>query len=220
MISSVFFDLDGTLADTAPDLTTALNLILQEHHQPTLALEELKPYISLGVNAMIQKAFTINQDAPQFADLKQQFLDAYHQIGHQQTHVFKDIETVLSYIEKENMIWGVVTNKLRQFSEPIMQKLQLTQRATCIVSGDTTGFKKPHPQPILHACDISQCQPQTSVYIGDALTDINAGHAAGMKTLFAAYGYIMQDAVPSKWGATSNISTPKQIIDWLKKENS
>lgn len=218
MVSSVFFDLDGTLADTALDLTIALNLIRQK--PPDLTLEQVKPYVSLGINAMLKLALSISEDDPNFVKAKQQFLQAYQQGKHQETHVFVGMETVLEYLEKEDIIWGVVTNKLSHLAESIMQRLQLTQRASCIVGGDTTNFRKPHPQPILHACYISQCSPEKSVYIGDALTDIKAGHAAGMKTLSADYGYIPQDKNPKTWGADGNITTPKQIINWLKKENS
>lgn len=111
MISSIFFDLDGTLADTAPDLATALNQILLEWGKPTLPLETIRPAVSLGGNAMIKLAFAIEEDNPEFADLRQRFLEIYHERLHQDTHVFPGIEKALDYIETNNMIWGVITNK-------------------------------------------------------------------------------------------------------------
>jgi N-acetyl-D-muramate 6-phosphate phosphatase len=219
MISSVFFDLDGTLADTAPDLAAALNQVLKERNKPAISLETVRPSVSLGGNAMIKLAFAIAEDDPEFEDLKQRFLEIYHERLHQDTHIFPGIENVLNYLEEQNMIWGVVTNKPAWLTNPVMEQLNLTQRAACIVSGDTTEYSKPHPGSLLHACEIAHCDPETSLYIGDALRDIEAGRAAGMKTLTADYGYIAKDENPEDWNADGSISTAEEIIDWIRKEN-
>lgn len=219
MISSVFFDLDGTLADTAPDLAAALNQILQEQNKPALPLESIRPAVSLGGNAMIKLAFAMEEDDPEFDELRQRFLEIYHQRLHQDTHVFPGIGKTLDYIEANNMIWGVVTNKPEWLTHPVMEQLNLTQRTACIVSGDTTEFRKPHPGPMLYACELAKCVPETSLYVGDALRDIEAGRAAGMKTLIADYGYIAKDENPETWNADGSISEPEEIIDWLEKEN-
>ncbi|MCH8846523.1 MAG: HAD-IA family hydrolase [Proteobacteria bacterium] len=219
MISSVFFDLDGTLADTAPDLAAALNQILQEQNKPALPLESIRPAVSLGGNAMIKLAFSMEEDDPEFDELRQRFLEIYHQRLHQDTHVFPGIGKALDYIEANNMIWGVVTNKPEWLTHPVMEQLNLTQRTACIVSGDTTEFRKPHPGPMLYACELAKCVPETSLYVGDALRDIEAGRAAGMKTLIADYGYIAKDENPETWNADGSISEPEEIIDWLEKEN-
>ncbi len=219
MISSVFFDLDGTLADTAPDLAAALNQILQERGKPMLQLEAIKPAVSLGGDTMIKLAFGIHEDDPEFSHLRQRFLEFYDERLHRDTHVFPGIEKVLEYIEAKNIIWGVVTNKPEWLTNPVMEQLRLTERAACIVSGDTTAYRKPHPGPMLHACELAQCAPETAVYVGDALRDIEAGRAAGMKTLAADYGYIAEGENPNDWNADGSISKPEEIIDWLKKEN-
>lgn len=219
MISSIFFDLDGTLADTAPDLATALNQILLEWGKSILPLETIRPAVSLGGNAMIKLAFAIEEDDPEFADLRQRFLEIYHERLHQDTHVFPGIEKALDYIETNNMIWGVITNKPEWLTHPVMEQLSLTQRAACIVSGDTTEFRKPHPGPMLYACELAKCAPETSLYVGDALRDIEAGRAAGMKTLIADYGYIGKDENTDAWNADGSISEPEEIIAWLEKEN-
>jgi 2-phosphoglycolate phosphatase len=219
MISSVFFDLDGTLADTAPDLAAALNQILQERNKPAISLETIRPSVSLGGNAMIKLAFAIEEDDPEFEDLKQRFLEIYHERLHQDTHVFPGINNVLNYLEEQNLIWGVVTNKPEWLTNPVMEQLNLAQRAACIVSGDTTEYSKPHPGPMLHACEMAHCDPETSLYIGDALRDIEAGRAAGMKTLTADYGYIANDENPEDWNADGSIASAEEIIDWIRKEN-
>ena len=219
MISSVFFDLDGTLADTAPDLAAALNQVLHEQGKAALPLESIRPSVSLGGNAMVKLAFSIDEDDPEFEGLRIRFLENYQQRLHQDTHVFPGIDEVLDYLEGKNMTWGVVTNKPEWLTNPVMDQLQLTQRAACIISGDTTDYRKPHPGSMLHACEVARCDPETSLYVGDALRDIEAGRAAGMKTLTADYGYIASDEDPDEWNADGRISQPEEIIDWLKKEN-
>jgi len=168
---------------------------------------------------MVKLAFSIEEDDPEFDGLRIRFLDIYQQRLHQDTHVFPGIDEVLDYLERENMTWGVVTNKPEWLTNPVMEQLKLTQRAACIISGDTTDYRKPHPGSMLHACEVARCDPATSLYVGDALRDIEAGRAAGMKTLTAAYGYIANDENPDEWNADGNISKPEEIIDWLKKEN-
>ena len=219
MISSVFFDLDGTLADTAPDLAAALNQVLHEQGKPTLPMESIRPSVSLGGNAMVKLAFSIEEDDPEFDGLRIRFLDIYQQRLHQDTHVFPGIDAVLDYLEGKNMTWGVITNKPEWLTNPVMDQLKLTKRAACIISGDTTEYSKPHPGSMLHACEVAQCDPETSLYVGNALRDIEAGRAAGMKTLTADYGYIANNENPDDWNADGKISKPEEIIDWLKKEN-
>lgn len=220
MIASVFFDLDGTLADTAADLNAALNQILREQHKPAIPLEKIRPYVSLGSIAMIKQAFAITEEDPELENIRKYFLKTYRHKLNQQTCFFAGIEKVLKYMAEENITWGIVTNKPSWLSLPIIKHLGLTDSIACLVSGDTTEFKKPHPQPVLHACKMTQSQPDTSVYIGDALTDIEAGRAAGMKTLIATYGYIAEHEAPNKWDADGQVSTPEEIIYWLKKENN
>lgn len=220
MISSVFFDLDGTLADTAPDLTSSLNQVLREQNKPSVTVEKIRPFVSMGSNAMLKVAFLVEEDDPEFADIKQRFLETYKKNLHHETQLFPGMEKVLQYLEKENIIWGVVTNKPTWLTEPTMQYLQLIDRVACVVSGDTTKFQKPDPQPILHACKVTKSDPNQSVYIGDASRDIDAGRAAGMKTLVASYGYIAIDEDPNEWNADGNAPKPEAIIYWLKKENS
>ncbi len=220
MISSVFFDLDGTLADTAPDLAAALNQTLKERNEPAISLETVRPSVSLGSNAMIKLAFAIEEDDPEFENIRQRFLEVYYERLHRDTCIFPGMDNVLNYLEEKNIIWGVVTNKSAWLTTPLMEQLNLTQRAVCIVSGDTTKYSKPHPGSILHACDIAHCKPETSLYIGDALRDIEAGRAAGMKTLTADYGYITKGENPENWNADGSIATVEEIIDWIRKENN
>ncbi len=219
MITTVFFDLDGTLADTAPDLAGALNQLLEEQGQPKLSLENIRPTVSLGGNAMIHHAFEVKEDSQEFISLRQRFLDIYNTRMHSDTQLFPGMTEVLKTLESDGMIWGVITNKYAYLTDPLMQHLGLDKRASCIISGDSTGNKKPHPEPMYHACAITNSVPAGTLYIGDARRDIEAGRAAGMHTLIAQYGYIAADEDPAQWQADGMIAEPLAIIEWIDNFN-
>jgi len=215
MIKAVFFDLDGTLADTAPDLAASLNQLLAEQGKAVLTFDVIRPTVSLGGNALVRLAFNIDEDKPEFISLRQRFLEIYKSRLHSGTHLFPGMPRVLDTLESDGLVWGVITNKPSWLTLPLMQKLGLDKRAKCIICGDTTENKKPHPAPMLHACKITDSDPGCSLYVGDAERDIEAGRAAGMHTLIAQYGYIGKDEEPSQWQADGVISDPGEIIDWI-----
>ncbi len=215
MINAVFFDLDGTLADTAPDLAWALNELLVENHKPALPFAIIRPVVSHGGNAMIKLGFGLNENEPGFSELRERFLQIYQTRLHNGTHLFPGMEDVLDTLEQQSITWGVITNKPGWLTSPLMEKLDLMHRAACVVSGDSTIERKPHPAPMYLACELSGSDPATSVYVGDAERDIRAGRAAGMHTLVALYGYIDTHEKPEQWNADAMIATPADIITWL-----
>jgi len=215
MITTVFFDLDGTLVDTAPDLAAAVNQLLTEQGQSTLSLDSFRPIVSQGSDAMIKHAFSIEDDAPEFASLRQRFLEHYSQGMHSNTHLFPGIPEVLEVLETNNIIWGVITNKPAWLTQPLMEYLGLDKRAACIISGDTTEYRKPHPAPMQYACGLTKSNPANTLYIGDAKRDIEAGRAAGMHTLIAQYGYICTNDDLEQWHADDIITKPDDIIPWI-----
>ncbi len=211
----VLFDLDGTFADTAPDLAYALNLTLELHGRTPLPLEVVRPYVSHGGMALIRLGFGLEPEHPEFAGLRQQFLDFYQSNLTRGTRLFPGIEALLDQLEARKISWGIVTNKPGWLTDPLMEQLNFTQRATCIVSGDTTAKSKPNPEPIFHACKIAGTQPGETLYVGDAERDIIAGNRAGTRTLAALFGYIGNNDRPELWQADGAISHPLQILDWL-----
>ena len=212
----LLLDLDGTLADTAPDLAWALNKVLQEEGHSPLALEKIRPTVSLGAVAMIRGAFGIDEDDEKFADLKYRFLQAYSEDIGQHTVLFDGMEQLLATLDEKGAPWGIVTNKVSWLTDPLMHELGLDTRTACIVSGDTAAHPRPHPAPLLHACELLQCRPEEALYVGDARRDIEAGQRAGMATLVAAYGYLDDADDPASWKADGSVETPMQILDWLK----
>ena len=219
MIRTILFDLDGTLLDTAPDLANALNTLLIEQGLPALPYESIRPVVSHGGRALIETGFALQEGDPGFDDLRQRLLEIYRDTLSARTRLFPGMEEVLAQLEARRFNWGVVTNKPAWLTEPLLEDLRLAQRAACIVSGDTTANRKPHPEPMLYACTKAGSQASQCVYIGDAQRDIEAGRQAGMKTLAALYGYIGTEDQPEDWGADASIENPLAILEWLDAYN-
>jgi len=219
MINTVFFDLDGTLADTAPDLAGALNALLLEKGKQVLDFAQIRPVVSHGGNALLRLAFDITEDEPGFNQLRKRFLEIYEARLHNSTTLFDGMDNVLATLEEEQFIWGVITNKPRWLTEPLMQQLGLAHRAACIISGDSTDHSKPHPAPMQLANKATKTRPATTLYIGDAKRDIEAGKAAGMHTVVALYGYVGTDDIPEDWGADGWVNSPAEIMDWIHSFN-
>ncbi|HDP88604.1 MAG TPA: phosphoglycolate phosphatase [Thioalkalivibrio sp.] len=214
-IRTVLFDLDGTLLDTAPDMAAALNAVLAEEGFPQLPFAHIRGHVSHGSNALVKLGFGQEQDEADFQRRRQRFLDVYNENLHLDTELFPGMASLLAYIERHGMNWGVVTNKPAFLTDPLMASLGLAARAACIVSGDTTDERKPHPKPMLHACELAGSHADECVYVGDASRDIEAGRRAGMATLVALYGYINEFQKPEEWGADAMINEPREILDWL-----
>ncbi len=214
-IEAVLFDLDGTLADTALDLGAALNRLLLEEGRQTLTLQQFRPHTSNGTRGLLGAGFGIAPGDAAYAGLVQRFLKHYEGALCENTALFPGIAELLSDLETRGIRWGIVTNKPQRFTLPLIEGLGLRQRCVCIVSGDTAPRPKPHPAPLLLACFIAQTQPSRTLYVGDDQRDIVAGHAAGMGTVAAAYGYLGVDEPVSSWQAHAIVTQPAQILGLL-----
>jgi len=213
--SAILFDLDGTLVDTAPDLAFALNTLLEQEGYSALPYEDIRPVASHGSPGLLSLGFGISTKDQNFPILQKRFLQLYQDNIARETALFEGMEEVLSTLEKANITWGIVTNKPAFLTEPLLEQLNLTHRAGCIVSADTTPFSKPHPAPMLHACELIQLAPEHCLYIGDAQRDIEAGKNANMQTVAALYGYLSEQDDPDSWLADSIIRHPHDILKWL-----
>ena len=208
----VFFDLDGTLADTAPDLVAATNQLLSARNLPLKPYEQLRPCASAGARGLIGGAFGIDTKHPDFIPLRDEFFANYEKALFVHSKLFEGMEHLLNQLESAQLPWGIVTNKSERFTNPLIELMGLSQRSISTVSGDTTPHSKPHPEPILHAARIANLDPNKSLYVGDDIRDIIAGKAAGMKTVAAAYGYCGCKEPPEAWGADFIIQTPQELL--------
>ena len=215
--AAVFFDLDGTLADTAPDLAAAANRLVVEHGRTPVAYERLRPVASHGARGLIGAAFGKGPDDPDFPALRDTFLNYSEADIAVHTRLFDGMGDVLAALESAGIPWGIVTNKIARFTDPLCAAIGLAPRAAAIVSGDTTPHAKPHPAPLLHAAAVSGVEPVRCVYVGDDMRDIQAGKAAGMITVTAAYGYCGEDGAPAPetWGADYLIRHPGELLPLL-----
>ena len=214
-LKTVLFDLDGTLVDTAPDLSETLNRLLVRHQQPMRSPESIRPYVSHGTIGMLGFAFGLTKDDPGFAELRHEFLEIYEIHLCYQSKLFDGMSETLEFIENQDLSWGVVTNKPDFLTKPLMQHLSLDDRCVCIVSGDTLSQNKPDPAPMFYAAKLAGCEASECIYVGDAERDIQAGRHAGMRTLIARYGYIENNDDTDQWRADGNIDHPAELIDWL-----
>ncbi len=215
MKKAVLFDLDGTFADTAPDLAAALNQLLSEQGKEPIAFELIRPVVSHGGAALIRLGFNYNEQHIDFEQLRLRLLDIYKANISHLTTVFSGIDELLLQLEKLQIPWGIVTNKPAWLTEPLMQQMGYSTRAAVIVSGDTTEHRKPHPRPLFYACEQINCRPEDCLYIGDAERDIRAGNTAGMLTITALFGYIEPGDSPQDWGADAMIKHPQEIEKYL-----
>ena len=215
MIKAVLFDLDGTFADTAPDLAAALNHVRTLHDMPPLALPSVRPYATLGAAGLLRLGFGITPEAAEFAALRTTLLEYYaaHLCVH--TTLFPGMAQLLETLEQRGIQWGIVTNKPERFTLPLMQALGYAQRAACLVSGDSCARAKPYPDPLLRACELMALAPQQCLYLGDDRRDMEAARAAAMPCLIAHYGYVDAAADTAAWGADGGIAVPLALLDHL-----
>ncbi|MCG6871837.1 MAG: HAD-IA family hydrolase [Gammaproteobacteria bacterium] len=214
-MDTVLLDLDGTLADTAPDMAAALNRLLDERGREQLAFETVRAQVSHGSIGLLRLGFDSGPGDEEFEALRQRFLDLYQSALCVHTRLFPGMPEVLRELDRRGQPWGVVTNKPGWLTDPLLEQLALPVAPCCVVSGDTLARRKPWPDPLLHACASAGREPYNCVYIGDAQRDMQAGQRAGMPTLTALFGYIGPDDHPEEWGADGMLETPTDLWKWL-----
>lgn len=215
MFEAVLFDLDGTLADTAPDLGKALNRLRNDEGLPVLAHDVLRPYTSQGVRGLLRVGFGIDPEHPDYGRLSARFLEFYAEDICSETRLFDGIPELLVALENAAIPWGIVTNKRTRFTTPVVAALGLSQRTICVVSGDTTPMPKPSPLPLLHACGLLGCHPESTLFVGDDRRDIEAGRAAGTRTAAVSYGYLGDGGSPTDWQADFIADHPLELLDYV-----
>jgi 2-phosphoglycolate phosphatase len=214
MIKAVLFDLDGTFADTAPDLSYALNVMRAERKLPPVALEATRPVTSRGARGLLSVGFGLAPEDADYLPMRTEFLEIYARNLCRETALFPGIDELLANLESRGLAWGIVTNKAERYAKPLMTFLGLDSRCACMVGGDTTPHMKPHPAPLLAAAHMLDLAPSACLYVGDDRRDIDAGRAAGMRTIAVNYGYL-DGGEPHAWGADAVVDCPHDVLEHL-----
>ena len=210
---AVLFDLDGTLADTAPDLAHAVNQLRVARGLLPAPYDKLRPVASAGARGLIGAAFGLAPGQAEYEPLRVQFLDNYLAAIADKTTLFDGVPAMLAALEKHGIRWGIVTNKAARLTDVLVPKIGLGH-AACVVPGDTTAHPNPHPASLLEAAARLALAPQDCWYVGDDLRDIQAGLAAGMPTIAAAWGYCGH-VEPTTWQADHILATPLNLLQLL-----
>lgn len=207
---AVFFDLDGTLVDSAPDMIVAMRRLRVEQGESAVGVETIGAVVSRGGRAMLRRGFP-DADEVRVDYLLPRFFDLYAQAIATHSTLFPGIDEVLAALESRGVLWGVVTNKPGWLARALMEELALRHRCAALVTGDCLPLKKPDPAPILRACELAGVAAADCIYVGDDMRDIEAGRRAGMRTIAAGWGYLDGEDAQG-WGANCVIDAPVGLL--------
>lgn len=216
MIDAVFFDLDGTLLDTAPDFHQVVNRLRQEHGLPALAYETVRTTVSDGAGALVRLALGLADSDAGHEPARQRLLALYEAQAHAQSRLFDGMATSLAWLAERHIPWGVVTNKPVRYAEPLLQRMAFNPAWAVLVCPDHVSQRKPHPEPLWRACELIGARPGHSVYVGDHRRDIESGRRAGLHTIAAAYGYVHATDAVANWQADSILADAGQLPTLLQ----
>ena len=219
-VKAVLFDLDGTLIDTAADFVRIIGKMSLENNWQAPLETDIREQVSAGASAMVQLMLRHNDQLEvgedELLNFRQQFLDDYEADICVDSCLFDSLDAVLADLESKGVPWGIVTNKPRYLAEKLLNKMQLDERCAALVCPDDVSRSKPDPEPMYMALEklgIPRGAAGSVLYVGDHIRDIEAGNAAGMPTILAAYGYIPPEDQKTlkKWGADYIVETPEQL---------
>ncbi len=218
---AILFDLDGTLLDTSHDIYSAASKVFAEEKLPPIDYATFRSHISFGAKRILKAVLMLDINEAEHSayidHLMPKFLAYYAATEFKNSLAFPGIEELLCSLEDSKITWGIVTNKAQALTEPLLKKIGYLERSACVVCGDTTSQSKPHPEPLLYACNLINVNPTSCIYIGDAATDVQAGKAAGMRTIAAGFGFIPNDINPASWQADALVNSPAEILPWIKQ---
>jgi N-acetyl-D-muramate 6-phosphate phosphatase len=211
-VEAVLFDLDGTLIDSAPDLGAAADKMRTDRGLSSYPLDLYRPMAGAGARGMLAQAFGMNPEHPDFPGMREEFFVNYERRMTVSTSIFDGVAEMLEALRLRQLRWGIVTNKSMRFTDPLTRSMPLLAAAEVVISGDTTPHAKPHPAPLLEAARRLGVDPGRCIYVGDDERDIIAGHAAGMATVAATYGYLGAQTDITRWNAHTSINSPLELL--------
>jgi phosphoglycolate phosphatase len=196
--AAVVWDLDGTLIDSAPDIATALNALLNEHGQHGHSVENVRPMIGAGVAKLIERGFRAAEaplDSAACERLVPRFIELYTACATERTRLEPDAREVLSYLYHAGAHQAICTNKPYDLTMQILNELDIAGYFAVVVGGDSTAEKKPHPLPLTTCLEELGVEPGDAVMIGDSGADVGSAKAAGVPVILVPDGYTGVPAV-------------------------
>ena len=215
-MKAVLFDLDGTLIDSAPGLGFAADLMRTTRGLASIPMACYRPMAGAGARGMIAVALGKTPKDDGFDELKEEFFTRYEACMLSHCEFFPGVAGLIEGLVQQGVAWGIVTNKSKRFTEPIVASLQLFATAQTVISGDTTPYAKPHPEPLLEAARRLRLPPSDCIYVGDDKRDMDAAKAAGMPSYAAAWGYLGEHALPT-WQADVCLASPVDLLAFCKQ---
>jgi 2-phosphoglycolate phosphatase len=215
-ILGVLFDLDGTLLDTANDLGEALNYVLRKYGLAEVAREDYRPIASDGALGLLTLGFAAHLKDYDYEQLRAEFLAYYENNIAVHTCLYPEVSELLIALNKQNIPWGVVTNKPEGLTRQLLPHYPEFEKCLSLIGGDTLANRKPHPEPILKACEEIAVASEHCLYVGDALRDIQAGNNASATTVIAKWGYILANEDCTTWQASHHAETPLDVLSFIK----
>lgn len=210
--SAVLFDLDGTLVDTAIDMIHALATLADNHHiEHNLNVAEFRQYISKGAVALVKSVF--NDPPPEkLESLRKEYLEIYQQQLNTHSKLFDGIAELITHLDHNQTPWGIVTNKPSWLAKPVVAAIDQLKTSRVLVCADEVGVAKPNPKPLLLAAEQMGINPATTLYLGDAQSDIDGAHNAGMQSAVAMWGYLAPEDRTEEWGAGYKFNEPRKVL--------
>jgi len=212
---AVLFDLDGTFLDSAPDFLWVVNHLREKYGFPQLAEETIRQQVSNGGSALTEICFEISREDDGFPEKLAILLDCY------QTHLgvtsgmFKGIPELIAFCQQSDIAWGIVTNKPRRFTDPLLENLKIN--CPLVICPDDVTTPKPNPESLLLAAKRLNLAPEECWYVGDHIRDIEASHAANMPAIAVSYGYIEDDDNINSWNADVIVDHAEEIISLIQQ---
>jgi phosphoglycolate phosphatase len=214
-LKAVIFDLDGTLLDTAPEFIAVLHQLREEHDMERLPEELIRSKVSTGARSLVTLSLGLQEGDEGFEEKRLRLLEIYSGNLGRATVPYAGVEDLLLMLADRGLAWGISTNKPSAYTYPLLEAVVLTPAPGSVVCSDEVSNSKPHPESLYLNCEQLGCDPGEVIYIGDHRRDIEAGLAAGMRTIAAAYGYLEAGEDPSHWGADAIAEQPSQLAQLI-----
>jgi len=198
-IKGIFFDLDGTLFDTAPELIFVINQMLKDIDLQELESDIIKSFIGKGADNLVMKSisYSSNQDSEILFKKARKLFDKYYILNAAQSLPYDGVEEVLMKLKKKKLSLACVTNKPKIYTQAILEESGLISYLDLVVSGDTVSRKKPDPMQLQYSCEKLELEPKQVIMVGDSCNDIEAGFSAGTYVVTVPYGYQYGQSIES-----------------------